>query len=93
MSDAIARQDAARPAAQLIAAVRDNAEHPWKPPGGGYQGALTHDVIHGLDISCALRIEQHIPDDVHAGGAGHGHRTEVPAVLRGGHRRLRAAGH
>ena len=64
MSDAIARQDAARPAAQLIAAVRDNAEHPWKPPGGGYQGALTHDVIHGLDISCALRVEQHIPADV-----------------------------
>jgi uncharacterized protein (TIGR03083 family) len=61
MSDAVARRDAALPAAQLIAAVRDNAEHPWKPPGGGYEGALTHDVIHGLDITCPLRIERHIP--------------------------------
>ena len=61
MSDAVARRDAALPAAQLIAAVRDNAEHPWKPPGGGYQGALTHDVIHGLDISRALGIERDIP--------------------------------
>jgi uncharacterized protein (TIGR03083 family) len=61
MSDGVARRDSALPTAQLIAAVRDNAEHPWKPPGGGYAGALTHDVIHGLDITGALRIEQRIP--------------------------------
>ena len=41
MSDAVARRDAMRPAAELVAAVRDNAEHPWKPPGGGYEGALS----------------------------------------------------
>src|SRR5207244_466588 len=34
MSDGVARRDAALPRAQLIAALRDNAEHPWKPPGG-----------------------------------------------------------
>jgi uncharacterized protein (TIGR03083 family) len=61
MSDAVARRDATLPRAQLIAALRDNAEHPWKPPGGGYEGALTHDVIHTLDIACALGIECHIP--------------------------------
>jgi uncharacterized protein (TIGR03083 family) len=61
MSDAVARRDGARPAAELIAAVRDNAEHPWKPPGGGYQGALVHDVIHTLDITCPLRIEHPFP--------------------------------
>jgi uncharacterized protein (TIGR03083 family) len=61
MSDAVARRDAALPAAQLVAAVRDNAEHPWKPPGGGYAGALTHDVIHTLDIARPLRIEPHLP--------------------------------
>lgn len=60
-SDGVARRDAALPAAQLIAVLRDNAENPWKPPGGGYAGALTHDVIHGLDITRALRIDQHIP--------------------------------
>ena len=61
MSDAVARRDAMRPAAELIAAVRDNAEHPWKPPGGGYQGALVHDVIHTLDITTPLRIEHPFP--------------------------------
>jgi uncharacterized protein (TIGR03083 family) len=61
MSDAVARRDAARPAAELIAAVRDNAEHPWKPPGGGYEGALVHDVIHTLDITSPLRIEHPFP--------------------------------
>jgi uncharacterized protein (TIGR03083 family) len=61
MSDAVARRDAAMPPADLIAAVRDNAEHPWKPPGGGYEGALVHDVIHTLDITSPLRIEHPFP--------------------------------
>ena len=61
MSDAVARRDAPMPTAQLIAAVRDNVEHPWKPPGGGFEGALTHDVIHSLDISVQLGIEHHFP--------------------------------
>jgi len=63
MSDSVARRDATLLAAQLTAALRDNAEHPWKPPGGGYEGALTHDVIHSLDITYPLRIERHIPDE------------------------------
>ena len=61
MSDAVARRDASMPTAQLIAAVRDNADHPWKPPGGGYAGALAHDVIHSLDIIVPLGIEHHFP--------------------------------
>jgi uncharacterized protein (TIGR03083 family) len=61
MSDAVARRDATLPTRQLIAALRDNAEHPWRPPGGGYEAALTHDVIHSLDITYPLRIERHIP--------------------------------
>jgi uncharacterized protein (TIGR03083 family) len=61
MSDKVARRDAAMPAAQLIAAVRDNVGNPWKPPGGGYEGALTHDVIHTLDITSPLGIEPHFP--------------------------------
>jgi uncharacterized protein (TIGR03083 family) len=63
MSDGVASRDATMPTAELIAAVRDNAEHPWKPPGGGYAGALTHDVIHGLDIASPLRLERHVPAD------------------------------
>jgi uncharacterized protein (TIGR03083 family) len=61
MSDGVARRDATLPAAELIAALRDNAEHPWKPPGGGYEAALTHGVIHGFDITGALGIERRIP--------------------------------
>jgi uncharacterized protein (TIGR03083 family) len=63
MADRCARRDAAASAAELTAALRDNAEHPWKPPGGGLAGALTHDVIHGLDITVALGIERAVPAD------------------------------
>jgi uncharacterized protein (TIGR03083 family) len=61
MSDAVAARDARRPRTELIAFLRENARNPWKPPGGGYQGALTHDVIHGLDITYPLGIELPIP--------------------------------
>ena len=62
MADRCARRDAAAPPAQLAAALRDNERNPWKlPPGGGYQGALTHDVIHGLDITVALGLGRQVP--------------------------------
>jgi uncharacterized protein (TIGR03083 family) len=64
MSDRVARRDAgALSTAQLTAAVADNVRHPWKPPGGGYLGALTHDIIHGLDITLPLGIERRVPAD------------------------------
>ncbi|MEU5883873.1 maleylpyruvate isomerase family mycothiol-dependent enzyme [Spirillospora sp. NPDC047279] len=62
--DKMARRDAAAiPAADLHAALRDNTTHPWKPPGGGYAGALTHDVVHGLDITVALGLERRVPQE------------------------------
>ncbi|MGI9008468.1 MAG: maleylpyruvate isomerase family mycothiol-dependent enzyme [Streptosporangiaceae bacterium] len=54
MSDRCAKRDAAAPAADLLACLRDNAGHPWQPPGGGLIAALTHDVIHGLDFTVPL---------------------------------------
>ena len=64
MADRCARRDAAAWSAQeLTAALRSNAHHPWKPPGGGQVGALTHDVIHGLDITEALRLGRGVPLD------------------------------
>ncbi|HEX9066879.1 MAG TPA: maleylpyruvate isomerase family mycothiol-dependent enzyme [Streptosporangiaceae bacterium] len=54
MSDRCAKRDAAAPPADLLAALRDNADNPWQPPGGGLIGALTHDVIHGLDFTVPL---------------------------------------
>lgn len=43
--------------AELSALYRDNIEHPWQPPGGGAAGALSHEVIHGLDITEALHLD------------------------------------
>jgi uncharacterized protein (TIGR03083 family) len=64
MADRVARRDAASmPAAELTAALRDNADHPWAPPGGGLHGALCHDVIHGLDITVPLGVGRQLPED------------------------------
>jgi uncharacterized protein (TIGR03083 family) len=57
-SDRLARRDAGRLSVpQLIAAVRDNVDHPWTPPGGGRLGALSHDLIHSLDVTEALGLD------------------------------------
>jgi uncharacterized protein (TIGR03083 family) len=62
MADRCARRDGTAPPAQLLAALRDNVSNPWKPPGGGYAGALTHDVIHGLDAAVPLGIGRRLPE-------------------------------
>jgi uncharacterized protein (TIGR03083 family) len=61
-SDGIADRDSAIPQAELIAVLRDNADTPWSPPGGGLTGALIHDVVHGLDITWPLSVEYPIGD-------------------------------
>jgi uncharacterized protein (TIGR03083 family) len=62
MADRVARRDAAELSpAELLACLRDNVEHPWRPPGGGEAGALSHDVIHGLDISVGLGLDRRPP--------------------------------
>jgi uncharacterized protein (TIGR03083 family) len=64
MSDRCAKKDAAAlSAAELTAAVRDNAQHPWQPPGGSPADALTHDVIHGLDFTVPLGTGRQVPAD------------------------------
>jgi uncharacterized protein (TIGR03083 family) len=60
-SDEVAERDSKLPPAEMVAALHDNAETPWIPPGGGLTGALTHDVIHGLDIAVPLGLEYEIP--------------------------------
>lgn len=64
MSDRVAKRDAAAmPPSELTAALRDNAEHPWQPPGGAPEAPLTHDVIHGLDFTVPLGVGRRVPDD------------------------------
>ena len=64
MADRVARRDAARMSpAELAEAVRSNIGHPWRPPGGGFEGALAHDVIHGLDITVPLGLALTVPEE------------------------------
>ncbi|WP_405746668.1 maleylpyruvate isomerase family mycothiol-dependent enzyme [Streptomyces sp. NBC_01525] len=64
MTDRCARRDAAAlTPRELAAALRTHAHHPWKPPVGGFVGALGHDVIHGLDITVALGLDRRVPED------------------------------
>ena len=64
MADRVARRDAARMSpAELAEAVRSNIGHPWRPPGGGFEGALAHDVIHGLDITVPLGLAFAVPEE------------------------------
>ena len=64
MANRVALRDAARmSAAELTEAVRSNIGHPWRPPGGGFSGALAHDVIHGLDITVPLGLALAVPEE------------------------------
>ena len=55
LSDRVAARDAALPVAEHLAALRSPALHAWQPPGGGAAGAVSHAVIHSLDVTVALR--------------------------------------
>lgn len=64
MADQAARRDAVRfTPAELAQMMRDNVNHPWKPLGSGYDAALSHDVIHGLDITVALNMDRRVPEE------------------------------
>jgi uncharacterized protein (TIGR03083 family) len=54
LSDTVAARDGALPPAELLAALRSPVLHAWQPPGGGAAGALSHAVIHSLDVTVAL---------------------------------------
>jgi uncharacterized protein (TIGR03083 family) len=50
--------------AQLLAVLRNNIDTDWRPPGGGVVGALSHDVIHGLDITEPLGLPAAPPERI-----------------------------
>ena len=54
LSDTVAERDAALPVADLLEQLRSPGLHAWQPPGGGAAGALSHAVIHSLDVTVAL---------------------------------------
>jgi len=64
MADRVALRDAARMSpAELAEAVSSNMSNPWRPPGGGFEGALAHDMIHGLDITVPLGLAFAVPEE------------------------------
>lgn len=66
-ADTAARRDTARMSEEeLLRALGDNIRHPWQPPGGGPVGALSHDVIHGLDITEPLGLPSAPPERIAA---------------------------
>jgi uncharacterized protein (TIGR03083 family) len=62
LSNRIAARDAELPVAELVSNLRDEVLHHWTPPDSGYQDALSHVVIHGLDITVALGEPRRSPD-------------------------------
>jgi uncharacterized protein (TIGR03083 family) len=54
LSETVARRDASLPVADLLDQLRSPRLHAWQPPGGGAAGALSHAVIHSLDVTIAL---------------------------------------
>lgn len=54
LSDTVATRDASLPVADLLGQLQSPGLHTWQPPGGGSAGALSHAVIHSLDVTIAL---------------------------------------
>ena len=54
LSDTVAARDASLPVADLLDQLRSPGLHAWRPPVGGAAGALSHAVIHSLDVTIAL---------------------------------------
>jgi uncharacterized protein (TIGR03083 family) len=54
LSDTVAGRDASLPVVDLLDQLRSPSLHGWQPPGGGAAGALSHAVIHSLDVTIAL---------------------------------------
>lgn len=54
LSDTVAARDAFLPVSEHLAHLRAPLLHAWQPPGRGAAGALSHAVIHSLDVTVAL---------------------------------------
>lgn len=63
VSNTVAARDASLPPAEQLSALRSQLLHEWQPPGGGAAAALSHAVIHSLDVTVALDRPTVAPDE------------------------------
>lgn len=63
LSDTIAQRDGEMPLDVLLDNLRSATMAHWAPPGGGAAGALSHVVIHGLDITSAVGLQRTASDE------------------------------
>lgn len=63
LSDTVAARDASLPLDDLLGQLRAPKLHAWLPPGGGAPGALSHAVIHSLDVTIALDRPTVVPQE------------------------------
>jgi uncharacterized protein (TIGR03083 family) len=63
LSNAVAARDGALPTDRLLTDLRSEVLHGWQPPGGGADGALTHCVVHCLDIVEAIPLSRRVPGE------------------------------
>jgi uncharacterized protein (TIGR03083 family) len=61
LSNTVAARDGALDPERLLADLRAESLHEWEPPGGGASGALTHCVIHGLDVVEGVPLTRTVP--------------------------------
>jgi uncharacterized protein (TIGR03083 family) len=88
LSNRIAEQDGVLPFDVLVKDLRSDAMANWAPPEGGFTGALTHVVIHGLDITVPLGLRRTCSDeamrlvlnDLTAGGVHRHFGTEIDGL-------------
>ena len=62
LSNTVAARDGELGTDVLTEDLRSPALHQWQPPGGGASGALTHCVIHELDITESVPLHRRVPD-------------------------------
>jgi uncharacterized protein (TIGR03083 family) len=63
LSETVALRDGDLPFTRLLADLRSATMALWAPPGGGATGALSHAVIHSLDVTSALGQSRTADDD------------------------------
>ena len=62
-NDRLARKQAQRPFAEIVAILRQKADKRFTPPGEGPEAPLTDLLVHGLDIRVPLQLTRTIPGD------------------------------